>query len=95
MRVEHKLSPAWVEHLKHATSEAQAADTQADILEGKAVAYRRKAEEIRQHIRYSITPIADAERLPQSKVRYALSDDCTSLIGEIDAPKESTDGPAT
>jgi hypothetical protein len=92
--VQHKLSPDWAQHAAEVISQIKHADEQAWILEGQAAHNRREAETMRKHLVTVIDQIRKVEKLPPSLKPYALSADCSALIGEVDIQQEKTDGVA-
>jgi hypothetical protein len=103
MRIEHQLAPVQKKHTGEVLQQIANADLMALAARGRAAQAVAEAEHMereagfmRRHLGELIRLTAATEHLPESRTPWALSEDGTKLIGELEEkPKEAPDGVAS
>jgi len=92
MKIEHQLSPEWRDHFRTAKQRMERAQQEILRLRGLIQLRQEEIEQLRQHISWLITAVAQADHAPECN--YTLSDDCTRLIGEVENENKDSDSDA-
>jgi hypothetical protein len=87
-QVTHRLSPTWAQHFQEVLSQVTQFENEALILDGQAAAKRKEADFMKRHLSVLIGQIEKADKLPPSLKPYALSQDGSTLIGEVEVQQE-------
>lgn len=88
MKIEHKLGPAWAQHVAEVRQQIANTERENWIMKGQIAHNEREIQAMRNHLQTLLGVIETAEKLPASKTPYALSADGSALVGEIEAPKD-------
>jgi hypothetical protein len=87
--VTHKLGPTWALHAAEVLQQIRMKEIEVQGLKGKILDAQQEIDFMRRHMSVLIGQIEKAEHLPPSVRPYALSEDGSAMIGEIEAQENA------